>query len=166
MKRDFEYQASAVGPATLCLIEKTENVLVIDKKRGPGSEWYNFPGGKIMPRESPRSAAIRETKEETGLSVWNLHKHAELFFTIDDEPFSNVHVYKTKAFAGSPSETEEASPEWVQYESIPLDAMWPTDKHWLPFIRQDRSIVGRLELSDSKRIKRMQIQLIREYPLF
>lgn len=166
MKRDFEYPPSAVGPATLCLIEKAANVLVIDKKRGPGSEWYNFPGGKIKPSESPRSAAIRETKEETGLSVWNLHKYAELFFTLDNEPFSDVHVFKTKAFAGSPSETEEANPEWVQYDSLPLDAMWPTDTHWLPFIRQDRSIVGRFELSACKRIEWMQIQLIREYPLF
>lgn len=166
MRRDLAYPTTAIGPATLCLIENAGNVLIIDKKRGPGSEWYNFPGGKIDENESPRSAASRETKEETGLSVWNLHKYAELFFSIDGKPFSNVHVYKTRSFAGTPCETAEAVPEWVPYDSLPLDAMWPTDAHWIPYLRTERSIVGRFELSSSKQIENVEIQLIREFPLY
>lgn len=166
MRRDLAYPSTAIGPATLCLIEDAGNVLLIDKKRGPGSEWYNFPGGKVNANESPRSAATRETEEETRLSVWNLHKYAELFFSIDGEPFSNVHVYKTGSFAGVPSETAEAVPEWVPYDSLPLDAMWPTDQHWLPFLRKERSIVGRFELTASKQVENVEIQLIREFPLY
>ncbi len=166
MRRDFEYPPTAVGSATLCLIEKEDTVLLIDKKRGPGSEWYNFPGGKIKSCESPRAAAIRETNEETGLSVWNLHKHAALFFSIQDEPFSYVHVFKTRTFTGSPGETKEAIPAWTRYDSLPLDAMWPTDTHWLPYLRADRTIVGHFKLSNSKDIESMWIQSIKEFPLY
>ncbi|MBZ5639342.1 MAG: (deoxy)nucleoside triphosphate pyrophosphohydrolase [Acidobacteriia bacterium] len=45
--------------------------LVLVARRGPGSHlggFWEFPGGKISEGEDPAAAALRELREETGLS--------------------------------------------------------------------------------------------------
>lgn len=166
MNRDIDFPHEAVGPATLCLIEDEANVLIIDKKRGPGSKWFNFPGGKINPDETPQEAAIRETREEVGLSVWNLYKFAELFFILNDEPYSYVHVFKTSTYSGTIRETDEAVPLWFKYSTLPLDSMWPTDAYWVPYLRDGECIFGRFELAASNDVTNIEIQPIREFPSY
>ena len=41
-------------------------------------------------------------------------------------------VFRSAAFSGVPTETDEAKPHWFRYDEIPFDEMWADDRHWLP----------------------------------
>jgi 8-oxo-dGTP diphosphatase len=66
--------------AVLCYIIINEQILLIHKKIGLGAGKINAPGGRIEDGETEIQAAVRETKEETGLTPCNLIKKAELHF--------------------------------------------------------------------------------------
>ncbi len=60
--------------AIVVVLNKRDEVLIL--KRPSTDDWapnkWALPGGKLEPNESPLSAAIRETKEETDLDVRKL----------------------------------------------------------------------------------------------
>jgi len=128
--------------ATLCYPIEDGRVLLIEKKRGVGEGFFNGPGGKIEPGETPREAAVREVREEVGLAASNLEKVGELGFTFGDEPFTFVHVYRTETFVGRPRETDEAVPEWFAFDEVPYDEMWADDRRWLPHVFEGRRFAG------------------------
>ena len=45
------------------------SVLVGRRDKPPLAGLAEFPGGKVLPRESPESAAVREVREEAGIEV-------------------------------------------------------------------------------------------------
>jgi 8-oxo-dGTP pyrophosphatase MutT (NUDIX family) len=42
-------------------------VLMVKHRRRDGTEYWQFPGGGILPGEDPETAVLRELREETGL---------------------------------------------------------------------------------------------------
>lgn len=54
---------------TVVIIATVKNTLVIVKQKQPGTDWfYDLPSGRMDKKgESPKAAALRELKEETGL---------------------------------------------------------------------------------------------------
>jgi 8-oxo-dGTP pyrophosphatase MutT (NUDIX family) len=60
--------------AVVVILNKRDEILIL--KRAPLGDWapnkWALPGGKLEQNESPLTAAIRETKEETNLDVRNL----------------------------------------------------------------------------------------------
>lgn len=117
------------------LNEKGE-VLLAMKKRGFGAGKWNGPGGKSLPGETPEETAIRETKEETGITAMSLEHRGSLDFFFAPVPGKDPHnrceVYVTKDFTGEPVETEEMRPQWFKKEDIPYKDMWEGDEAWLP----------------------------------
>ncbi|WP_255168770.1 8-oxo-dGTP diphosphatase [Natrononativus amylolyticus] len=128
--------------ATLCFAVRDGEVLLIEKRRGLGEGWYNGPGGKLEADETPRECAIREVREEVGIDVFDLEKAGELTFTLDGETHTFCHVYRTGSFAGEPTPSPEARPEWVAFEDVPYDRMWDDDSLWLPGVLEGRTVRG------------------------
>ena len=79
--------------AVIILLDAQDRVLLL-KRHGSSRfapEKWGFPGGKIEAHESPDAAAIRETKEETDLTVRNLQ---------DLGQFDQVRAYLSRDYEG------------------------------------------------------------------
>jgi len=136
--------------ATLCFPlrdagSRSEEVLLIEKRRGLGEGWYNGPGGKCEAGETPRECAVRETREEVSLEVEPdaLEKAGELTFLLDGEGHTRCHVYRTRSFSGEATESAEARPEWFSVDDVPYDQMWEDDRLWLPGVLEGKTVAGK-----------------------
>jgi 8-oxo-dGTP pyrophosphatase MutT (NUDIX family) len=111
-------------------------VLLAMKKKGFGQGKWNGPGGKSLEGESPEETAIRETKEEVGITVNSLEHRGTLDFHFAPapgrDPYNRCEVYVTRDFSGEPQETDEMKPQWFPINAIPLKEMWEDDEQWLP----------------------------------
>ena len=130
-------------PATLVFVFRDGNILLIYKKTGLGKGKINGPGGKVEPGESPEGCAIRECREELGITVSNLQYCGQHRFQFVDGLTIHVWVYKTADFEGIPTETVEARPLWVPLDEIPYEQMWEDDGIWLPMLLRGERFQGR-----------------------
>ncbi len=130
-------------PATLVFVIRDGKILLIYKKTGLGKGKINGPGGKVEPGESPEGCAIRECREELGITVSNLQYCGQHRFQFVDGLTIHVWVYKTADFEGIPTETVEARPLWVPLDEIPYEQMWEDDGIWLPMLLRGERFQGR-----------------------
>lgn len=143
-----EYKITLKSPlrqAVLCFLVRPDEVLLAMKKRGFGTGRWNGVGGKPGPGESLREAAVRETKEEIGITPLALRPVATLDFYFPEVPLEKdwnqqVHVYLVDNWEGEPVESEEMKPQWFRVNDIPFDSMWSDDIHWLPKVLNGTSL--------------------------
>ncbi|MCY7326538.1 MAG: 8-oxo-dGTP diphosphatase [Microbacteriaceae bacterium] len=111
-------------------------VLLGRKKTGLGLGNLVGPGGKLEAGESPTDAAVRETREEVGVTVHpdSLTLIGELTYPFPHRPAwsQKSWAFLCREFSGEPVESDELRPEWFPLDDLPLDRMWDDAKHWLP----------------------------------
>ena len=69
---------------TLLMIVRDGRVLLGLKKRGFGEGFLNGFGGKVEPGETVDEAALRELREEAGISALDATRRGVLTFVYDD----------------------------------------------------------------------------------
>lgn len=128
---------------TLCYITKPGYILLGMKKRGFGVGHWNGFGGKVREGEGVEEAANRELEEEAGIRATVLQEKGLLDFSFEGkEDILEVRVFSAMGFLGEPEETEEMCPQWFAWEDIPYDAMWPSDRFWLPWLLAGKNFQG------------------------
>lgn len=170
---DFkERNPREVQQATLCFLVKTENgktkILLAMKKRGFGKGRLNGVGGKLEDGETVEETAIRETREEIGVSVRNLQKVGLLHFYFPDEPQKkdwnqDVHAFISTDWEGIPNETEEMKPQWFDVEEIPFDAMWGDDQFWLPLVLRGKKVEGWFAFDGNEEVGAHMIKPVKDF---
>jgi len=122
--------------STLCFCVRGDSVLLAMKKRGFGAGKWNGYGGKVDGKESPRTAAARELKEESGLSAaeHTLEQAALVRFYFDGSQLFECHVFLVRDWEGEPRESEEMKPRWFPVSQLPFGEMWVADSKWIPLI--------------------------------
>jgi 8-oxo-dGTP diphosphatase len=118
--------------ATLCFLQRGDEVLLIEKLTGFGAGKVNGPGGKLDPGETPAAGAVRELEEEIHVRPRQPQSRGELRFQFADGLSMLVHVFVATEWDGEPSPSREAKPFWTQIGSIPFERMWEDDRYWLP----------------------------------
>ena len=117
---------------TLLFLIRRGEVLLIRKKRGHGAGRINGPGGKIDPGETALAAAVRETREETGVEVLDAELRGEFRFVELNGPQWLGYVFLAGRYRGEPVQTPEADPFWCPLDALPFHEMWEDDRYWLP----------------------------------
>jgi len=140
--------------ASLCFVLRGGEILMIRKKRGLGAGKINAPGGRLEPGESALEAAIRETKEEVGVTPVSLTQGGELHFQFVDGLALHCSVFLAEGYLGEPVETEEAIPIWMKCSAIPYHEMWEDDIHWLPGLLAGRKFRGYFHFEEERMLSK------------
>ena len=131
-----------VDQATLCFVQRDQQVLLIEKKRGLGKGKVNGPGGRFEPGETAEQCAIRETQEELGVTPLNPRHRGWLKFQFGDGYSLEAHIFSATEFEGEAIETDEAVPLWTDLDLIPYRRMRADDVLWLPHMIDGKDVEG------------------------
>ena len=101
---------------TLCYLEKDGAYLMlhrVKKKNDVNHDKWVGVGGKFEPGEDAPACALREVREETGLTM-----HAPVYrgivdFFCDPWPAERMHLYTCTDFSGVMTDCDEGCLEWV-----------------------------------------------------
>ncbi len=110
---------------------ETDEVVVIDRVRS----WRGiaFPGGHTENGESIYDSAVREIREETGLTVRDLTPCGFMYWFNDEtEDRYFTYFYKTTSYTGKLSEgTEEGRVFWAKLSELPNMKLAPNMESYL-----------------------------------
>jgi 8-oxo-dGTP diphosphatase len=141
--RDIDWdQWSPAIRATLVFVIVDGMVLLMRKKRGLGEGKINAPGGKIEAGETAAECALREAREELGVTPMGMAFAGSLRFQFTDGLGIHCEVFRADGHEGEPVETVEGAPIWFPLDGIPYDEMWADDRLWMPGVLENRLFHG------------------------
>ncbi len=136
--------------SVLCFVVREGRILLIEKKRGLGAGKVNGPGGRMEKGETSVQAAVRETREEVGITPMGLEWAGELSFQFRDGYSLHCTVYRADGWEGELVETDEAKPFWMGTDQIPYERMWADDAYWMPKLLAGEKFRGWFEFDGER----------------
>ena len=125
---------------TLCYIEKDGRYLMLHRVKKENDlnkdKWIGV-GGKFEDKESPEECVIRETYEETGLTLLDFDYRGIVTFVSDEWETEYMHLFVGKEFCGELKECDEGVLEWVEKEKVKELPLWEGDKLFLDLLTKD-----------------------------
>ena len=115
------------------IIRKEDKIFATQRGYGDFKDWWEFPGGKMEPGETPEDALIREIHEELDADI----SVDRFLYTVDwDYPkfHLTMHCYWCRVDSGSLTLKEHEAARWLNREQL-------ESVDWLP---ADRAVVERL----------------------
>ena len=120
--------------STLCYIEKDGKYLMLHrvKKENDANKdkWIGI-GGKFEDKESPEDCVLRETKEETGLTLTSYKYRGIVTFVSDRWETEYMHLFTADGFSGELIDCDEGVLEWIDKEKLDAIPKWEGDKIFL-----------------------------------
>ena len=127
---------------TLCYIEndRQEYLMLhrIKKKNDVNQDKWIGVGGKFEADESPEECLLRETWEETGLTLTDYRLRGLVTFVSDQWETEYMFLYTASGYTGALKECDEGVLEWVgkaQVEQLPI---WEGDRIFFRLLREER----------------------------
>ena len=117
------------------IIIKDNQVFATQRGYGQWQGWWEFPGGKIEPGETPEAALTREIREELNAEI----TVGDLLQTIEwDSPAFHLtmHCFICSLVSGSMNLNEHEAAAWLTKENIGSVKWLPADEGLIGRIRQ------------------------------
>ena len=122
---------------TLCHIEKDGKYLMLHRIKKENDlnhdKWVGI-GGKFEDKESPEECVVRETFEETGLTLNSYRYCGIVTFVSDKWETEYMHIFHSDDFSGELKECDEGNLCWVEIGEIYNLPIWEGDKIFLKLI--------------------------------
>jgi 8-oxo-dGTP diphosphatase len=127
--------------ATMVILQHKDRYLLLKRAKAPNAGMYLPVGGKIEPFEDPKSCAIRETKEETGIKISN-----PLFCGILTESSPTKYnwisyIYKAEIEDQPAPNCDEGELEWIEEKDLAELPTPPTDMCIYQYVKNNQKFI-------------------------
>lgn len=98
-------------------------------------KWIGI-GGKFEEGESPEECALREVKEETGLTLKSYEYRGIVTFVSDNNFTEFMHIFWSDDFEGNLIDCDEGKLEWIEKSKLNDFEHWKGDEIFLDLINK------------------------------
>ena len=155
-EKKLKIQVGIKKAAVLIVLRADQKYLLLKRAKEPNQGLYTPVGGKIDPFETPPAAALRETKEETGIEVSDIHYAGTLVETAPTKYNWITFVYWADINWRPAPECPEGVLEWIEEVDLQELPTPPTDWHIYQYIQKGKPFNLMAELDGDLHLFRME----------
>lgn len=125
---------------TLCYLERGDEYLLlhrVKKKNDLNHDKWIGVGGKFEDGESPEECLLRETREETGLTLTEYRFRGLVTFVSDAWPTEYMHLFTATAWTGEQTVCREGDLAWMKKRELLTLPIWEGDKIFLRLLEKN-----------------------------
>lgn len=115
------------------IIRKGDKIFATQRGYGDFKDWWEFPGGKMEPGETPEEALVREIREELDTEI----RVDKFLYTVDwDYPkfHLTMHCFMSSLLNEAIHLNEHEAARWLDKDEIYSVNWLPADERLLPMI--------------------------------
>ncbi len=125
----------------MVVLRNDAEFLLLRRAKPPHPGKYVPVGGKLEPYEDPYRAALRETREETGLALDALQFGGVLVETSPVAYNWQCHIYLADIDRIPPPACDEGELEWIPFDEVLNVPTPPTDWHVYDYMMRRKPFV-------------------------
>ena len=119
---------------SLCYLEREDKYLILHRTKKEhdenGDKWIGV-GGKFEPGETPDECALREVKEETGLTMTDFVLRGLIIFISDVWGLEYMYLYTATKWTGRLTDCDEGELVWLDKKELLTKKLWEGDRLFL-----------------------------------
>ena len=126
--------------STLCYLYRGDEVLMMHRTRKKNDmnhdKWIAI-GGRFEDKESPEDCALREVREETGLTMTSWRYRGLVTFVNDLYETERMHLFTSEEFEGELTDCDEGELVWMKKKDLDALPQWEGDRIFLRLLDEE-----------------------------